>query len=69
MMTAMHPSIVPAHCTPKFCIICLENSGKAHPMADRRIVLAAMVDAALLVQLVNILYGDWGNDNGSYREG
>lgn len=45
---AMQPSIVPAHCTPRFSIICRENKGNAHPTAERRMVLAAIVEAALL---------------------
>lgn len=48
MMAAIHPNRVPAHCTPKLTIIWRENNGKTQPTADRRIVFAAMVDAALL---------------------
>lgn len=45
--TARQPSSVPAHWTPRFCIICFENSGNEQPIADRRMVLAAIVEAAL----------------------
>ena len=44
---AIHPSSVPAHCTPRFSNICLEKSGKQAPTRDRSIVLAAKADAAL----------------------
>jgi hypothetical protein len=50
--TAIHPNIVPAHCIPRFSIICLEKSGNAQPIAERKIVFAAMVDAALSLILV-----------------
>lgn len=46
---AIHPSSVPAHWTPRFLNICLENSGKQAPTRDRSIVLAAKADAALVV--------------------
>jgi hypothetical protein len=47
MIVARQPSKVPAHCTPRFWNICLENSGKPAATIDRRIMLAATVEADL----------------------
>ena len=47
IMSARHPSNVPAHCTPKLINICFENKGKAAPTADRIKVFAAKTEAVL----------------------
>jgi hypothetical protein len=47
IIRAKQPSSVPAHCTPRFWNICLENRGNAAPTADRIIVFAANTEAAL----------------------
>lgn len=66
MTTAIHPSIVPAHCTPRFSIICREKSGNEQPIADRNIVFAAIVDAALPIGLVTRFHGRY---TVTYNEG
>jgi hypothetical protein len=47
MTAARHPSRVPAHWTPIFLNICFENKGKPAATAERRMMFAATVDAAL----------------------
>ena len=51
---AKQPSKVLAHCTPMFLNICLEKSGNPAATDERRMMLAATVDAALL-QLSQLL--------------
>lgn len=46
--TAKQPSKVHAHCTPMLWNICFEKSGKPAATEDRRMMLAATVDAALV---------------------
>ena len=65
--TAIHPSIVPAHWTPRFSIICREKRGNAQPIADRRMVFAAIVDAALSIGLVTWFHRR--EDKVTYNEG
>ena len=45
--TARQPSKVHAHCTPMFLNICFEKSGKPAATEERRMMLAATVEAAL----------------------
>lgn len=63
---AIHPSIVPAHWTPRFSIICREKSGNEQPIADRKMVFAAIVDAALSIGLVTRCFTE---ENQKCRQG
>lgn len=47
MIADRHPNSVPAHCTPRFANICFEKSGNPAATLDRRMMLAATVEAAL----------------------
>ena len=47
MATAKQPRSVPAHCTPRFSNIWAENNGKPAATAERSMMLAATVEAAL----------------------
>jgi hypothetical protein len=47
MAMAKQPRSVPAHCTPRFLNIWVENNGNPAATADRSIILAATVEAAL----------------------
>ena len=48
MTAARQARSVPAHCTPSFSNICSENRGKPAATAERSIMLAATVEAALV---------------------
>jgi hypothetical protein len=48
MTAARQASSVPAHCTPRFSNIWVENRGKPAATAERSMMLAATVDAALV---------------------
>lgn len=61
MSAAKQARSVPAHCTPRFSNICVENKGKAAATAERSIMLAATVEAALILpicQLTPLREGD-----------
>lgn len=45
---AIQASNDPAQCTPRFANICVENSGKLAATAERNMMLAATVEAALM---------------------
>ena len=47
--TATHASSVPAQLTPRALNMYMEKSGKTAPAMERRKVLAAMAEAALLI--------------------
>jgi hypothetical protein len=48
MTAARQASSVPAHCTPRFSNISVENKGNPAATAERSIMLAATVEAALV---------------------
>jgi hypothetical protein len=55
MATDKQPRSVPAHCTPRFSNIWVENNGKPAAKADRSMMLAATVEAALSQNLLATL--------------
>ena len=46
-IAAIHARSVPAHCTPRFANICRENRGNPAATAERSMIFAATVEAAL----------------------
>ena len=48
MIAARQARRVPAHCTPRFSNIWVENKGKPAATAERSMMLAATVEAALV---------------------
>ena len=61
---------VPAHCTPRFANICLEKRGNPAATAERSIMLAATVEAALRKASESAgAYGTWSSSKGTLTLG
>lgn len=54
MTAARQARSVPAHCTPRLSNICVENKGKPAATAERSMMFAATVEAALVQVEVSV---------------